>query len=437
MGAAGPAPTHALISAPRGAAAAAGSVRLTFLGGVDEVGSLGIVLETAGRKVLLDYGFSPHDPPKYPLEPPDLDALLLSHSHLDHAGMVAWIAGHRHCPIFATPTTQYVTELLAFDSLKIADIEGWKEPFTDADIERLQDTWQDVRLGRGFEVDGLRVAPTSAGHIPGSTMYLVEGDERTLFTGDLNTIPTRLMRPAQPVACDTLIMESTYAGRDHPPRAQIEAEFLDAVDEVVERGGLVVVPAFAVGRTQELLLVLKRGGYEVWVDGMGRSVLDIYMRHPDAVKDAAALRAAAESANIVHSPRGRELALRGDVVVTTSGMVEGGPVYHYLSKMERDRKSALFMTGYQVPGTGGRSILDGRVYEDDGVEHRVECDVRQFDFSAHLGHAQLVEFVRACGPEHVVLIHGDKRELLAEPLEDDFHVVLAHKGDTVDLAGRR
>lgn len=412
-------------------------MKLTFLGGVDEVGSLGIVLETAGRKVLLDYGFSPHDPPRYPLEPPDLDALLLSHSHLDHAGMVAWVAGHRHCPIFATPTTQYVTELLAFDSLKIADIEGWKEPFSDADIETLQDTWQDVELGRGFEVGDLQVSPTSAGHIPGSTMYLVEGEERTLFTGDLNTIPTRLMRPARPVACDTLIMESTYAGREHRSRKETEAEFLDAVDEVVERGGLVVIPSFAVGRTQEILLVLQRGGYEVWVDGMGRSVLDIYLRHPEAVKDAGALRQAAERANIVHSSRGRELALRGDVIVTTSGMVEGGPVFHYLSKMQRDRRSALFMTGYQVPGTGGRRILDERTYEADGYEHEVECEVRQFDFSAHLGHTQLMEFARACDPEHVVLIHGDKREQLAEPLEDEFDVVLAHKGDTVDLARRR
>jgi putative mRNA 3-end processing factor len=400
---------------------------------VDEVGSLGVVLETAGRKILLDYGFSPHDPPRYPLEPPDLDGLLLSHSHLDHAGMVAWIAGHLHCPIFATPTTQFVTELLAFDSLKIADIEGWKEPFSDADIERLQDTWTDVSLGDPFKVAGLRVTPTSAGHIPGSTMYLVEGDERTLFTGDLNTSPTRLMRPARPVECDTLIMESTYAGREHRSRAEIEAEFLDAIDEVVDRGGVAVVPAFAVGRTQEVLLALQRGGYEVWVDGMGRSVLDIYLRHPEAVKDAGALRAAVHASKIVHSQRGRELALRGDVIVTTSGMVEGGPVYHYLSRMERDRKSALFLTGYQVPGTGGRRILDEGVYDDDGTEHKVECEVRQFDFSAHLGHTQLIDFARACNPQNIALIHGDRRELLAEPLEDEFNVVLAHKGDTVEL----
>ena len=104
---------------------------------------------------------------------------------------------------------------------------------------------------------------------------------------------------------------------------------------------------------------------------------------------------------------------------------------------QRDRRSALFTTGYQVPGTGGRQILDSQTYLDDGVEHRVDCQVRQFDFSAHLGHSQILEFVRACDPEHLVLVHGDRRELIAEALDDEFDVVLAHKGDTVELQHHR
>ena len=413
------------------------ALKLTFLGGAEEVGSLGVVLETDERNVLFDYGFSPHDPPTYPLEPPALDGLMLSHAHLDHSGMVAWAAGRRRCPVFATRPTQYVTELLARDSLKIAGLEGYPEPFTHEDIEMLQHAWVDVRLGRSFELDGLEVTPTSAGHIPGSTMFLVEGEDRTLFTGDLNTISTRLMAPAKPVSCDTLIVESTYAGREHRPRREIESEFIDAIDAVVERGGVAVVPAFAVGRTQEVLLVLQRGGYEVWLDGMGRSVCEIYLDHPESVKDFPALEAAYEAANVVRNPKGREHALKGDVIVTTSGMVEGGPVFYYLSKMERDRKSALFLTGYQVPGTGGRQILDEKRYEGDSGMHEVACEVRQLDFSAHLGHSQLLKFIRDCDPQRVALVHGDKRELIATEIDKEFDVILGRKGQSVERkAGR-
>jgi putative mRNA 3-end processing factor len=399
-------------------------MKLTFLGGVDEIGSLGIVLEMRGRSLLLDYGFSPHDPPRYPIEPGELDAFLLSHAHLDHSGMASWVAGRRDCPIFATRPTQEVAELLARDSLKIARQEGWKDPFTDADVEELEGAWEDVRLERGFSVDGPTVQPTSAGHIPGSTMYRIEGDEAVLFTGDLNTIPTRLMRPARPAPCDTLIIESTYSGRDHPPRAEMEAEFLDAVDAVVERGGVAVVPAFAV----------KRGGFETWLDGMGRTVTEIYLDHPDSVRDFPALERALEDVELVRSPKGRELALEADVVVTTSGMIEGGPVLHYLHKLERDRRNAVFLTGYQVPGTGGRQILDTGAYEVQGARHEVTAEVRKFDFSAHLGHSDILKFARGCDPSRIVLIHGEKREAVAEDLrKEGFEVVLGKRGETVEF----
>lgn len=409
-------------------------MKLKFLGGVDEIGSLGIVLTMRGKNLLLDYGFSPDDPPAYPLQPPNLDAFLLSHGHLDHSGMSSWVAGHRPCPIFATPPTQRVAELLARDSLKIARAEGWKDPFHEGDIEDLQQSWHNVAFGRPFQVGDLTVDTVTAGHIPGSTIFRIQGDEDVVFTGDLNTRATRLMAPAKPVPCDTLIIESTYSGKTHAPRKETEAEFLDAIDAVVDRGGVAVVPAFAVGRTQEILMVLKRGGYETWLDGMGRTVTEIYLDNPGFIRDFPALENALDDVNVVRTPKGREMALQGDVIVTTSGMVEGGPVFHYLSKLERDRRNAVFLTGYQVEGTGGRRILDEKQYEADGRRHEVAAEVRKFDFSAHLDHPGIIDFAKGSDPERVVLIHGEQREAVADDLrKEGFEVVLAARGDEIEF----
>jgi putative mRNA 3-end processing factor len=406
-----------------------------FLGGSAEVGRLGMVLDVDGTRLLFDYGIAPTDPPKYPVPAPAVDAALLSHAHLDHSGMMAALAGDQGVPIYSTGPTRPLTELLARDSLKVCRIEGYPQPYSMANIETMSEVFETVPLLEDFEVGSLSIHGESAGHIPGSAMFVVDGGRnRVVFTGDINVIDTNLMKGARPVDCDTLVIESTYSGREHPDRKTLQQRFLARIGEVRDAGGVVIVPAFATGRTQELLMMLAGSGYEVWLDGMGKQVTEMMLDDATDLRDARALRKAAGEANFVTNPHKRHLAMSGDVIVTTSGMLEGGPVLNYIERFHNDPKSAIFMTGYQVRGTNGRMLIDDGVIEIRGVKEKVNCQVEFFDFSAHAGHDELVRYIEECGPKRVVLFHGDSREPLADDLRKrGFDVLLPQTGEMMDI----
>lgn len=411
-------------------------MKVKFLGGVSEVGRLAMLLEQDGARLLFDYGMSPSDPPKYPEEAPPIDASFLTHAHLDHSGMMPWLAGKHAAPAVMTKPTWLMGELLAHDSLKVAKAEGYPQPFAKADIQTLHDTLQLSHYNDTHEFGGLRVRLHSAGHIPGSTMYEVQGERRVVFTGDLQTLDTHLVWGAHPVKCDTLVIEGTYAGREHRPRKETEASFIAACEEVADRGGTALVPAFAVGRTQELIMLLADTGLEVWVDGMGRDVSQILLHNPGFVRNPKAFERALRNVRVVHSRAARKHAAQGDVIVSTSGMLEGGPGLGYLDGMRHRGDCAVFLTGFQMDGTNGRKLLDeGTVTFGDGKTEAIRCEVRRFDFSAHAGHSELVQFIDACDPEEVVIMHSDHRERLAEVLRDKRKVIMPMTGDEVELGG--
>ena len=409
-------------------------MELSFLGGASQVGSLGMVLRGNGRTLLFDYGITPADPPSYPRPAPRVDSIFLSHAHVDHSGMVPRAAADSRCPVHCTPLTAEVAGILLEDTAKIARTEGYTEPYGDAELRWTADNFVDHNWGERIGMSGLEVKSHKAGHIPGASMYTVDDGAGTLlFTGDINTIDTNLVGKAGPVECNTLVMESTYAGREHQPRKAIERAFLARVEEVVDRGGLAVVPTFAVGRTQEVLLLLERTGLEVWVDGMGKRITGLYLDYYEYLADHRKMGRAFGKANKVRAPASRERALRGDVVVTTSGMLDGGPVLEYLRNVRKDPKSAVLLTGYQVEGTNGRRLLEERQVDFAGVVQPVETEVFFFDLSAHAGHSQLVEFAHRCRPDRVVLMHGDNRGELGEALSPDFEVHMPVEGETLDI----
>ena len=397
-------------------------MEITFLGGAEEVGRLSILVDYKGSRFLVDYGITPSKPPKYPIEAPKVDFLLLTHAHIDHSGLVPWLCSKYSPDVYATPPTRDLSELLARDTCKVSSIEGYGIPYKKADIDSMKDRFIDIAYNKSIDVGDMRLSFSDSGHVPGSTMFLVDD---ILFTGDFNSTSTNLLKKAEPVKCRTLFMESTYAGREHPDRAGQIKKFLNGVEETVSNGGKVIVPAFALSRAQEILTILNKQGYEVWLDGMARAIARLFQKMPDYL-NIKELNAALGATKFVRSNGDRRRALQGDVIVTPSGMLEGGPALYYTKNLN-NKKNSIYLTGYQVAETNGRMLLNKGKLDFQGVPENISCKVELFDFSAHASHNQLVDFARACNPETIVLCHGENRRLLAKDL-NEFELILPDNG---------
>jgi len=406
-------------------------MKITVLGGGREVGRLGLFTEFERGTVLIDYGITPSNPPEYPLESPPVNNAILTHAHLDHSGMFPWLCSRYHTRVFSTPVTAEIAELLYRDSLKIADSRGHPFPYGETEIQLAMNKFAYVGEDEEMEIGELPVHFHSAGHIPGSLMAEFV-DESAVCAFDINTTDTHLIRGVRPVKCDTLLVECTYAGVEHPERRELERQFLDEVDDIVKRGGKVIVPAFAVGRTQELALILHESGHEVWLDGMGHKITEIMLKYPQYLRYPEKLSRMFREVNVVYSNRGKKLALDAGIIVTTSGMMNGGPVLWYVNKIKHDPHSAVIITGYQVEGTNGRMLLENGEIDLYGLKTEVDCQVKFYDFSAHAGHSELVQFIRACSPENVVIVHSDNPEAMAEELHSA-NVYIPSNGDTITI----
>jgi putative mRNA 3-end processing factor len=410
-------------------------IYIRFLGGSDRVGSLAMLLETDGQKMLFDYGMTPSKPPGIPLPAPPVDYVFLSHAHLDHSGMIPSLCDNGDVPIYCTELTSAITHLLHKDTLKIAETEGYATPYSMADIRKVNHFFEPINPKETRNVGSIcDIRFHDAGHIPGSLMTELIGSKRILFTGDFNTIDTHLVKGTKPIECDVLIMEGTYAGRDHPKkREELEKEFIDKIEEVVGRGGVVVLPAFAVSRSQEIALILQNTGFNIWYDGMGKKVSKMFLKHPQYLKDAEALKKVMNRIHLVHSDHGRKLALESEVILTSSGMMDGGPVLHYMNKLKNDPKSAVLLTGYQVEGTNSRLLIENKKLDFYGVLEDVLCEVVYFDFSGHAGHSELISFAKDCHPEKIVLMHSETRESLAGSMQEFSEVIMPYNDQQISI----
>jgi len=406
-------------------------MNLRFLGGGNEVGRVGILLQSNDHKILIDYGMTPENPPKFPQPAPFVDNLFLSHAHLDHSGMIPWIVSNYGTSIYSTPVTSDIAHILFKDALKIADIEGHFIPYTKIDVGKVLKKFHKVNYGETIAINGLNCTCHSAGHIPGSLMF--EINKRILVTGDFNTIDTHLHKGAKPIKSDILFLEGTYSGTDHPHRPQLEKEFLDSIDDTLKKNGTVIIPAFAVGRAQELSMILLDSGYDVWLDGMGKKIGQIFLNHPEFLVHPKQLEKALNQVKKVYSSHMRKQALKGEIILTTSGMLEGGPVLWYINNIADDANSSIILTGHQVDGTNGRMLLDNQTINLFGVLKKVSCQVDYFDFSAHAGHSQLIKFARDCHAQKVVIYHSDNPAPLAESISDFAEVIIPQNNQEIEF----
>ena len=411
-------------------------MKLKFLGGCREVGRSAILVDGT---IVLDYGLRPSEPPEIPLRDGNIlpNSVVVSHAHLDHSGMVPSLmsVGADMAPdVYMTSLTSDLTQLLGRDTIKVGKDQGFAF-FGEEDIKEMNRHTHTVSYGEkvilnspGYDVD-YELELYNAGHIPGSSsIYLKNENEDVslLYTGDIKTDETRLMERASyenfPTS-DILLIESTYYGRDHKNRKELEREFIDSITETLNSGGNAIVPCFAVGRTQEIVMILHSYGLTPYVDGMGLSVFNLFKNQPSFLKDAKALNAAFSDAQFVNSKRRKKALSQPSVIVTTAGMLSGGPVLYYLKNIYKDPRSKVLLTGYQIEGTNGRRLIEEGCVETNGEVVKVNSQVEQYDFSAHAGDSELKDLIsQFCGngTEVLFMVHGEHTEEFARWARDKF-----------------
>ncbi len=419
---------------------------LTVHGAGKEIGRSSFVLNAENENILMDYGvkFTPEETAyPFPIKG-KLDATILSHAHFDHSGFIPHLFVNNPNPIFTTKPTLELSKMLWADSLKIAAQEGEIPPYNQSHIAATETSTIGTHFRKPIDITkNARLEFFDAGHILGSAMVKVDVKNKTfLYSGDFMVPPIRLHNGAEIKKIgkvDYLMMESTYGNRVHPNREKVIHEFVAKIRETLDRGGHCVIAAFAIGRSQEILDILFEYGVDapVFVDGMARKATEIYHQFPQYNSKPKVVQRMLEQLNFVQHPGIRKQTLKQpSVIVTTAGMLEGGPVMFYLDKLHADERNSLLITGYQVQGTKGRTLLEtGKIELDHGVVEP-KMEIQRFDFSAHSGKDSLMETINTLSPEHLILIHGDEKisgQFTQELREQGFKVSNPGVGETVTL----
>jgi metallo-beta-lactamase family protein len=425
---------------------------LQFLGAARHVTGTKHLLTIGDQNVLLDCGLvqgprriADQQNRNLPIAGRDVDALVLSHAHIDHCGALPRLVKDGYGgPIWCTEATADMLRMMLLDSAHIQEQDARHlrrrghdaDPLYDAnDVERTLRLVRPVPYRRRFQVlPQLRVEFLDAGHILGAAIVVLDVDagtreRRIVFTGDHGRKHLPILRDPEPLPeCDVLITESTYGDRIHEQRVDMMAELARIVGEELHDGGRIVVPAFAVGRTQSVVLFLGqliRDGHlprlPIWVDSpMSREATRIMRKHPDLFDDEtqALLRSGHdplffEGVTYVEDVEASKALnqVRTGVIVSASGMCESGRVLHHLSQSVGRKEDCVLLVGYQAQGTLGRRLLDGeRVVNIFGEPHDVRCKVRSMPgFSAHADWRELLAAARPLAGRcrQAFVVHGE------------------------------
>ena len=305
-------------------------MQLEILGNGGEIGRSAFLLNDGKKKIMLDYGVKLQpEPPQYPmLAKPD--AVVLTHAHLDHSGSLPRLYVNRRPTLVMNDVTLELTNLLVEDSIKVGKKQGYAVPFGIPELKQMNKATRFVRYGENFRIGDMRCSLHDAGHIPGSASILVEDEKKVFYTGDIQTESSNLLHPARlPKKVDTLILESTYGDRVRRKREEEEQRFVESVEEALAREEAALIPVFAVGRAQEVLLLLENNANKIALDGMAKKASEIVAKYGAYTKDRKRLKNILRKVHWVHTRKQRMQALKKyPLIVSSAGMLGGGPAIH-------------------------------------------------------------------------------------------------------------
>lgn len=430
-------------------------ISLVTLGGFSQVGRSSMLLSTPESKILVDCGINPgakHPMDSFPrldfldITLDELDAIVIGHAHLDHTGFLPALCkfGYKG-PIYCTEPTLPMMNLIQLDAIKVAAAQGRTPIYSERDVKQIMK--QAITLPYGTVTDispDIKLVFANAGHILGSALchfHIGNGDHNFVYSGDIKFGKSILFEAASwnfP-RVETLLIESTYGAKEdiQPTRQEVESAFINAVNNTLADGGKVLIPIPAVGRAQEIMMVIdhymKSGEMveaPVFTEGMISEASAIHEAYPEYLARELKQKILETDdnpfdseyfTNIEHADA-REEPMRDNspcIILATSGMLEGGPVLEYFKNIAPDKKNKVLFVSYQVNGTMGRRVLDGsKQVTMLGKEGKVEvvtinCSVEKLDgFSGHSDYNQLMSFVQRLRPKlrRVLVNHGERRK---------------------------
>jgi KH/beta-lactamase-domain protein len=434
-----------------------GDIRITALGGVQEVGRSAFLLQTRESSVLLDCGINPgssrpfeafprFDDPVFELD--SLDAVVITHAHLDHCGLVPFLYKYGYDgPVYCSSPTSNLMTLLQLDYLDVASKQGIIPPYDQKDVREC--VLHTIPLRYGVVTDiapDIRLTLHNAGHILGSSMahlHIGEGLHNIVYTGDYKYGRTMLLEAAATEfpRVETVITESTYGGADDvmPSRVEAEERLTAIINETLERKGKVLIPVPAVGRAQEIMLIIdgymRRGLMKeapVFIEGMISEATAIHTAYPEYLGREVRYSILHDGVNpfqsdyftVVEHPNVRQDIIDGEpcIIMATSGMLEGGPVIEYFKSLAENENNTIIFVSYQIEGTLGRRVQKGltevTMMNSEGKMDVVKVRLRVESiegFSGHSDRRQITNYIINLKPkpERVIVCHGERAKCLS------------------------
>jgi metallo-beta-lactamase family protein len=435
-------------------------MKLTFYGGAGTVTGANYCLESSGSKILIDCGLMQggHFAEKqnfkpFPYDPKDIKAVFITHAHIDHIGRLPKLYrdGFRG-KIYSTEPTRDFAELMLLDSQQLlakeAEREKEKPIYSLTDVREVMKIWEGKRYHESVEIDGCRVTFYDAGHILGSAIVQIECEnKKILFSGDLGNYPAPIIKPTERLhSADYCLIESTYGSRIHEATNTREELLEDVIEEAVKDGGTLMIPAFAMERTQDLLFHINQlveGGRipksPVYIDSpLAIHLTEIYKKYSDYF-NSETQDLIRTGDDILNFP-GLQLSLTTEqskainevkppkIIIAGSGMSQGGRILHHERRYLPDPKSTILFIGYQAVGSLGRKILEGaETVSIFGEDVQVKCRVRSIaGYSAHADQPRLIDWLRPMRQtlKQVFVVQGenDSSMVLASKIEDELAI---------------